>query len=96
MLDASFTKVLILIINIKENSRGSEETSGILHEHEYTLVLKFTNMGYLGGAGEIHEGRAGQGKAMFTKFKDLHTRKLHEGHSTCMPWKLHENTYTGS
>jgi hypothetical protein len=51
---------------------------GILHEHGLKPpVLKFTNMGYLAG-GELHEGRAGQGKATFTKLQTHDWLKIHE------------------
>jgi hypothetical protein len=53
--------------NIKENSRGSEETSGILHEHGYLLVLKFTNHGVHGLGENFTRGGQVKGKATFTK-----------------------------
>jgi hypothetical protein len=44
MGEASFTRVYLTGLTV-------------LHEHGYTLVLKFTNMGYI-MSGELHEGRA--------------------------------------
>jgi len=43
------SRKVLLLINYRKISRGSEETGGILHEHGLKPpVLKFTNMGYLG------------------------------------------------
>jgi len=71
MGEASFTRVYLT--RVDRSSRAWIHAGVEVHES------------WGGWVGEFHEGRAGQGKAMFTKFKALHTRKIHEGHSTCMP-----------
>jgi hypothetical protein len=52
----------------------SEETGGILHEHGLKPpVLKFTNMGYLGGAEKFTKEEQVRVKRCSRKFKALHT-----------------------